>query len=113
MELIDPFNFVLIFSISNDLTQMFNFPTQIFDCESHSPKFLNFFLSSDASICCTMTFLPPRNSDHVVLSVSNDFVSNSKGDAQIHCIAHDYSRVDWDGLRDHLRDVPRKDIFKL
>ena len=23
------------------------------------------------------------------------------------------SRADWDGLRDHLRDVPREDIFKL
>ena len=23
------------------------------------------------------------------------------------------SRADWDGLRDHLRDVPWKDIFKL
>ena len=26
---------------------------------------------------------------------------------------HDYSRTDWDGLRDHLRDVPWEDIFKL
>ena len=26
-------------------------------------------------------------------------------------IAYDYS--DWDGLRDHLRDVPWKDIFKF
>ena len=25
------------FSISNDLTQMVNFPTQIPDCDSHSP----------------------------------------------------------------------------
>ena len=30
-----------------------------------------------------------------------------------HCIAHDYSCVDWDGLCDHLRDVPWEDIFKL
>ena len=28
-------------------------------------------------------------------------------------MAYDYSRADWDGLRDHLRDVPWKDIFKL
>ena len=28
-------------------------------------------------------------------------------------IAYDYSRADWDGLRDHLRDVPWEDIFKL
>ena len=30
-----------------------------------------------------------------------------------HCIAYDYSRADWDGLRDHLRNVPWEDIFKL
>ena len=28
-------------------------------------------------------------------------------------MAYDYSRADWDGLCDHLRDVPWKDIFKL
>ena len=28
-------------------------------------------------------------------------------------MAYKYSRADWDGLRDHLRDVPWEDIFKL
>ena len=28
-------------------------------------------------------------------------------------MADDYSCADWDGLRDHLRDVPWQDIFKL
>ena len=28
-------------------------------------------------------------------------------------MAHDNSPADWDGLRDHLRDVPWEDIFKL
>ena len=32
------------FSISNDLTQMVNFTTQIPDCDSHSPALLDFFL---------------------------------------------------------------------
>ena len=27
--------------------------------------------------------------------------------------AYDYSRADWEGLRDHLRDVPWEDILKL
>ena len=61
------------FSISNDLTQMVNFPTRIPDCDSHSPALLDLFLSSDASICSTMAFPSLRNSDHVVVSVSNDF----------------------------------------
>ena len=32
------------FSISNDLTQVVNFPTWIPDCDSHSPALLDFFL---------------------------------------------------------------------
>ena len=60
-----------------------------------------------------MAFPPLGNSDHVVVSVSIDFPSNSQQDAPFHRIAYDYSRADWDGLRDHLRDVPWEDIFKL
>ena len=101
------------FSISNDLTQMVNFPTRIPDCDSHSPALLDFFLSSDANICSTMAFPLLGNSDHVVVSVSIDFPTNSQQDAPFHRIGHDYSRADWDGLHDHLRDVPWEDIFKL
>ena len=81
-------------SISNDLSQMVNFPTQITHCDSHSPALLDFVLSSDASICSTMAFLPSGNSNHVVVSVSIDFPSNSQQDAPFHCIAYDYSRAD-------------------
>ena len=66
------------FSFPNDLTQMVNFPTWIPDCDSYSPALLDLFLSSDTSICSTMAFPPLGNSDHVVVSVSNDFPSNSK-----------------------------------
>ena len=90
-----------------------NFPTRIPDCDSSSPALLDFFLSSAASICCKMTLPPLGNSDHVVVSVSIDFPVNSKQDAPFHHINYDYSRADWDGLRDHLRDVPWEDIFKL
>ena len=58
-----------------------------------------------------MAFLPLGNSDHVFVSVSIDFPSNLKRYALFHCITYDYSRADWDGLRDHLRDVPWEDIF--
>ena len=85
---------------------MVNFPTLIPDCDSHSPALLNLFISSDASICSTMVFPPLGNSDHVVVSVSIDFPINSKQDALFHCIGYDYSRAGWDGLCDHLRDVP-------
>ena len=68
------------FSISNDLTQIVNFPTRIPDCASHSPALLDLFPSPDASICSTMASPPLGNSDHVVVSVSIDFPINSKQD---------------------------------
>ena len=109
VELIDLVNSV----ISNDLTQMVNFPTRIPDCDSHSPALLDFFLSSDASICSTMAFPPLGNSDHFFVSVSIDFPSNWHWDALFYCITYHYSCADWDGLHDHLRDVLWEDIFKL
>ena len=72
VELIDLVNSVII---SNELTQMVNSPTQIPDCDSHSPALLDLFLSSDASICFIMTFSLLENSDHVLVSVSIDFQS--------------------------------------
>ena len=70
-----------------------------------------FFIFSGASICSAMVFRPLGNSDHVVVSVSIDFLTNSKQDVPFHRIA--YSRADWEGLRDHLGDVPWENIFKL
>ena len=57
LELIDVVN-SYNFSILNDLTQMANFPTRIPECDSHSPAFLDLFLSSDTIICSTMAFPP-------------------------------------------------------
>ena len=48
--------------------------------------------------------------DHVVVSVSTDFPINSKQHTPFHPVAYDYSRADWDGLHDHLRDVPWEDV---
>ena len=66
------------FAISNNLTHIINFPTWIPDCDSHSPALLDYFLSSDTSICSTMVFPPLGNYDDVVVSVSIDFPVNSK-----------------------------------
>ena len=60
-----------------------------------------------------MAFHPLGNFDHVLASVSIDFPINSKQDKLFHHVAYDYSRADWDGLHDHLRDIPRVNIFKL
>ena len=89
---------------------MVNFPTRNPDCDSHSPALLNLFISFGTGICSTMAFPPLENSDYVLVSVFIDFPSNSQQGTLFHSIAHDCSRADWDGLHDHLRDVPQEDI---
>ena len=101
------------FSISNNLTQIVNFPIQIPDCDSHSPALLNLFISSDTSICSTMAFPPLGNADHGNVSVSIDYPVNSEQDTLFHRVAYDYSHADWDGLSDHLRDVPWEVIYRI
>ena len=48
VELIDLVNSIII---SNDLTQIVNFPTRIIGCDSQSPALLHLFISSEAIIC--------------------------------------------------------------
>ena len=61
------------FSISNDLSQMVNFPSRIPGCDSDSPALLDFFLSSDTIIYSTMAFPAFGNFGHIVVSVSAVF----------------------------------------
>ena len=82
-----PGEFFYTFSISNDLTQMVNFPTWIPDCDYHSPGLLGLFFSSEAIIFTAMAFPLFGNSDHVVVSVSIDFPSNSKQNVPFHHIS--------------------------
>ena len=96
------------FSISNDLTQMVNFPTCIPDFIL-SPALLDLFIYFS---CPTMAFPSFGNSD-VVVSASISFPSNSQQDAPFHHIAYDYSRADWDSFHDQFRDVPWEDTFKF
>ena len=63
------------FSISNDLTQMVNFPIWIPDCESPNPALLDLFIYSYVSICSTTALPQLGNSDHVLVSVPIDFLS--------------------------------------
>ena len=95
---------------------MVNFPTLILDCDSQSPALFDLFFSSDASICSTTVFPPLGNSDHVVVSVSINFPTNLQWDAPFHRIAFDYFDYSfdfWDSPRDHLRNIPSEDVFKL
>ena len=82
--------------ISNDLTQIVNFPTQIPDCNSHSSALFDLFISSGTTICSTVLFPHYGNSDHVVVSVSIDFPINSKKDNPFHRLGYNYSYADWE-----------------
>ena len=53
------------------------------------------------------------NFDHVGVSVSIGFPTNSQRNVPFHRIAYDYSRADQDGLRDHLTDALQEDIFQF
>ena len=109
VELIDLVNSVIFF-----LSQMTLLKWLTFLLGSQTVMILLFsILTSYASICSTMAFPSLQNCDPVVVSVSIEFPSNCKRDPLFHCIAHDYPHADWDGLRDHSRDVPWEDICKL
>ena len=80
--------------------------TFLFESLTVTLKFLvDFFLCSHSRISSTMTFPPLGNSDHVIVSVSIDFLSYSQWDALFHRIPYDCSCVDWNSLFDHLTDV--------
>ena len=96
----------------NNLTQIANFLVTS-QTVPLSPALLELFLSLDASIYSTIASPLLANSDHVIVSVSIDFLSNSQLDTLFYGIAYDYSCADWEGLCDHLRDVSWEDIFKL
>ena len=53
-----------------------------------------------------MSFLPLENSDHVLCQFPLSFRQTKNWDALFHCIVYVYSFADWNGLCDHLRDVP-------
>ena len=68
---------------------MANFPTRT-PVVAH----LDLFLLSGASIS-SMGFSQLGNSEHIVVSMSIDFPSSSKGNAPFHCIAYDCSCANW------------------
>ena len=85
--------------MSNDLTQMVNYPIQIPGCVSHSPDLLEFVLQWLS-----------LNWEIMIMLLSQCQTHNG-----MHCFiayAYGFSHADWDGLCGHLRDIPWEDIFK-
>ena len=109
MELIDLANFYN-FSASNGLTQMVNFPTQTVIL-----KFLLFWISFFLLTLISVLQWLSLHWEILIMLLSQFPLTfhHSQLDAPFHWIAYDYSCADWDGLHDHLRDVPWENIFKL
>ena len=57
-----------------------------------------------------MLFSPSTNSDHVIVSISIEFLS---GDAPFYHTSFDFFCIHDDGLHDHLKDVLWKSILTL
>ena len=68
-------------------------------------KHVNQIITSDASICSTMAFPPIGKFWSCCLNFHWLSIKLSTG-CPIHHISYHYSRADWNGLCDHLRDVP-------
>ena len=60
--------------ISKDLTLTVDLSTSIPDHDTQSSTQLYFFLASHTSVYSTVAYFSLRNSDHVVVPVSNDFL---------------------------------------
>ena len=102
------------FSISNDLTQIFKSPTWITIFKSPD-RLLGLLLSSDTSICSTVTFHQLGNADPVATQFQSLFNRslNSKWNAPFNYVACGCSCANYNGPCDHLREAPLEDIFKL
>ena len=88
---------------------MGHFSTRFSNYHSHRHALLDLFLLT----FCSIAFPQLGNSDHVVFSIYINFPPNSKGDVLFHRKVYDHSRMNEDGLHDHLRDVLWKAIFKV
>ena len=90
------------FSISNNLTQMINFPTGILDCVYHGSALLDLYISFD--LVFVLQWLSPhwKNTVMFLSLFPFTFLHTQKG-----------MLLDWDGLHGHLRDAAWTDVFQL
>ena len=99
------------FAVAQDLL-IVDFPTHIPDRDDHQPYLLDLFLCSNPDSCTDASHPPLGKSDHMVVSAGVKFVVKSTDEHPYNRTVYSYIKADWDGLRDHLRDVPCLDIFK-
>ena len=104
MELIDLVN-SYNFSISNNLTQMVNFPTRIPDCDSLSPALLDLFISS-YFLVFVLQWLSLHLESLIIFLSQFPLTFHHTHNRMPHFIEF---RPDWNGLCDRLREVAWKE----
>ena len=92
---------------------MVNFPTCIPNCDSHNLTLLDFFLSSDASICSTMLSLHWEILIMLLSQFPLTFHHIHKGMPRFIALLMTIIVLIGTVFCDHLRGVPWEDIFKL
>ena len=92
------------FAMAQDLTQIVDF-IRIHNHDDHQPYLLDLFLCANPDYCTIASHPPLGKSDHRVVSVDVKFVVKSTNEHPYYRTVYSYSKADWDGLRDHLRDV--------
>ena len=97
--------------MAQDLTQIVDFPSRISNRDDHQPYLLDLFLCFNPDSCTVASHPPLGKCDDTVVSIDVKFVVKSINEHPRHRTVYSYSKADWDGLRDHLRDVPWLDIF--
>ena len=108
MELIDLVDSVIIFLSQMTLLRWLIFLLKFLTVTLTVLLFwISFFLLMLAFV---VQWLPLH---HIFVSVPIYFPSNSKWDATFYHMAYDNSCANWDGLCDHLGDVPWKDINEV
>ena len=93
------------FAMAAALIQMVGFPTRIPDRDDHQPYLLDLFFCSNPDSSDVASHPPLGKSNHMVVSVDVRFVVKSTNEHPYHRTVYSYIKSDWDGLRDHLRDL--------
>ena len=113
--LVEPIDLVISVIISNDVTQMVNFPTPIPYCNSHSSALLDLFHSTDISIVTLVIqriFLHWEILKMLLSKIPLTFYHiHNEMPISSHCLWLFLCRLG--RLCDHLRDVSWEDIFKV
>ena len=81
------------FAVSQNLSQIIDFPTRIPDVEDHFRSLLDLFLTSTPELCQHYPKAPLGRSDHLVVSVNIKLPPKQSTDVPFHRTVYRYNRT--------------------